>query len=272
MPGRPPSSRCTGPNTLGFRWDRIDDLDVASRGKAGQGGAGILQTGAKTLTPVAGDEDQAALRIEERKARRLFGAERGVVPEAPDDVQKRVDHRVSGDHDAALADALAAEIAGRLGGWGEVDVGERVGQRTVHLFGPRRAHIAGAQSRLHVSHRDLAVERGQRGGQGRRRIAVHQHAIGLEIVENPTHAAKHGLGDMGEVLVGAHNIQVIVRRYGEQGQDLVQHVAVLGGDADSGLDAGLGRQRLDHRRHLNRLGPSSEYAENSHARRFAFLK
>ena len=70
---------------------------------------------------------------------------------------------------------------------------------------------------------------------------------------------------MGEILVIAHHIQVEVGRNREQVQHLVQHASMLGGDADSRLNAGGISQGLDDRRHLDGFRPGSKNTQHTHS-------
>jgi hypothetical protein len=61
----------------------------------------------------------------------------------------------------------------------------------------------------------------------------------------------------------AHQVKVVVRNDVEELQDLVEHVAVLGGDTNEALDTVGGLERLDHWSHLDRFGAGAEHREDS---------
>ena len=94
---------------------------------------------------------------------------------------------------------------------------------------------------------------------------MDEDPVRLEFIENADHAAQNGGGNMDQVLVVAHDIEVEFGRDGEQPQHLVQHGAMLGRDADAGLDAGGIGQGLDDRGHLDRLWPGSENTQYTHS-------
>jgi hypothetical protein len=89
-----------------------------------------------------------------------------------------VDARVARDPDARGGDALAQQVL--AGGFGrrEVELGNRRGEPTVHLFGERLVLVVGAQPRLHMPERDFVIERRQRGDEGGGRVALRQHDLG----------------------------------------------------------------------------------------------
>jgi hypothetical protein len=212
---------------VGVQVDGIDDFEVAALAQSRQGAADALEPGAEVLAPVPGDQNQPAAGIEERE-QGLHGAPRlGVVVEPPGGVEEGVDHRVSGDDDALIGGALAPQVGARRLRRREVEVGDGIGQLAVHLLGPGREHVAGAQARLHVADRNLAEMRRQGGGERGGGIAVHQHAAGLAVVEHPFHAGQHGSGNVGEILIVAHDVEVVIGTDVEEFQHLVQHVPML---------------------------------------------
>ncbi len=238
--------------------DRIDDLHVAPRGEAQQAARDPFQAAVEILPPVAGDQDQPLRRIRARQVpvdRR--GAGRVGVQDA-DRIQQRVDHRVAGDHDARGVDAFAQQVVARLGGRREVQVGEHGGEPAVHFLRPGGVDVAGAQSGFDVADGDFGVERGQRGGEGRGRVALHQHAVGPEVGIHLAQPFEHRGRDVGQPLAVPHHVKVAVRADGEQVQHLIQHLPVLRGDADERRDAGGFGEAADDRRHLDGLGAGAD--------------
>ena len=66
-----------------------------------------------------------------------------------------VDHRVADEHDVVAGDALAGEVVDGVGRRHEQQVGDRVGDETVDLFG--HLPVAAAQARLDVRHRQVEL-------------------------------------------------------------------------------------------------------------------
>ena len=88
---------------------------------------------------------------------------------------------------------------------------------------------------------------------------MNEDDIGLARGEDRFHAAQNAGRDLREALVGAHDIEIEVGRDRKQFEQVVEHLAVLRGDADDRLDLRTARgERFDHRRHLDRIGPGPE--------------
>ena len=66
-----------------------------------------------------------------------------------------------------------------------------------------------------------------------------------------------------QVLVLAHDIEVVIGLDLEQVENLIQHLAVLAGDADLGLDAGRGVESLDDGSHLDRFRTRAEDGQHT---------
>mgnify|MGYP001824042190 CR=1 FL=1 len=67
-------------------------------------------------------------------------------------------------------------------------------------------------------------------------------------------------------LVFLHNIEINVGRDPRNVQHLVQHLAMLGGNAHPGLNGWLAFQRVDDRKHLDRFRPRPENRHNLHSK------
>jgi len=129
----------------------------------------------------------------------------------------------------------------------------------VHLFGERVAPVPRAQPCLHVSHADLPVLGRQRGHHHGRGVALHQDPVRPLRDQDRVEVGEDARGQPRQGLPGLHEVQIDVWRQVEQGEHLVEHLAVLRGGA--GADRKLvrpGLERADHRRHLDRLGPRAE--------------
>ncbi|EKD97403.1 MAG: hypothetical protein ACD_23C00945G0003 [uncultured bacterium] len=86
-----------------------------------------------------------------------------------------------------------------------------------------------------MRHGNLLVIRGQTGSKGGGGIAMHQHDVGLELAEHAFHTLQDGSSHVSQVLPGLHDVEVKVWLDGKQVQHLVQHLAVLGSNAESGV-------------------------------------
>ena len=143
-------------------------------------------------------------------------------------------------------------------------IGAHPGDEAVDLLGKRLELVEGAQARLDVAHLHPGIGRRDGRRHGRRRIALHQHPIGPLGGKNRLELGHHPGEHLGGRLAGAHDIEIVVHLDAEQLEHLIEHVAMLSGDADPRLDTGLGPQRRHHRSHLDRLGTGAEDRKNLH--------
>jgi hypothetical protein len=139
----------------------------------------------------------------------------------------RVDARVARDPDALGGNPLAQQVLARGLRRREVELGNRRGQPTVHLFGERLILVVGAQPRLHMPERDFVIECGKRGDEGGGRIALRQHDLGGRLAQYPVQPLQRAQRNLGQRLARGHNIEVYIGRQVEQAQHLVEHLAVL---------------------------------------------
>ena len=117
-----------------------------------------------------------------------------------------------------------------------------------------------AQAGLHVGHRDAQEERGQRGGEGGGGVALHHHHVRLLGQQDRPHAGDDPAADVEQVLAGPHQVQVDIGGDAEKGQHLVEHLPVLGGDADAHPENGaLAAQPGDDRGQLDGFRPGSQH-------------
>ena len=127
------------------------------------------------------------------------------------------------------------------------------------MIRPGAVDVAGAQAGLNVADGDLLVEGGKgRGGAGRG-VAMDEDHIGLHFFQDVAHAGEHAGGDVVEVLSLFHYVEVVVLGDLEDAQHLVQHLAVLTGDANYRLEFFRVFLELLHQgAHLDCLRPGSE--------------
>jgi hypothetical protein len=75
---------------------------------------------------------------------------------------------------------------------------------------------------------------------------------------------QHGCRQVNQILFRPHQCQIVIGHKLEEAQYFIQHVAVLAGHAENGMDRLGGSERLDHRRHLDRFWPGTENDQNFH--------
>lgn len=150
--------------------------------------------------------------------------------------KERVYDGVAGDGDTGRVDVFAQEVVAARLGRGEVVRRDLRGELTIGLLGPRAVDVARAQSRLDVRDPDLPVKGGERRGEGRRRVAVDENDVGLEVVQHIAHPQQHVGSHVVEILSRFHDVQVVIGGDIEEPKHLVEHLAVLRGDADADVE------------------------------------
>jgi hypothetical protein len=79
------------------------------------------------------------------------------------------------------------------------------------------------------------------------------------VAEGVAHARQDAGGDVGEVLAGTHEVEIDLGGDAEDRQHLIEHLPVLGGDADADGEVVRRLAELgDERSHLDGFGPGAE--------------
>jgi len=100
------------------------------------------------------------------------------------------------------------------------------------------------------------MERGERGGGRRRRVALDQEAVGGQSFEDLVHGRQHARGEGVEPLSGAHQIEVEVWGDAEARLHLIDRLPMLRGRAHGDLEGVRpGLEGTHHGCHLDHLGP-----------------
>ena len=155
---------------VGVQVHGVDQLDVAvALDQRPQGAAQLLEGRPEVLAPVRRHQDQAAPL---REVRERAPVARGDVARHP---LQGVDDGVAGDGDLVCGYVLAEQVVARPVGRGEVPLGERGRHRPVELLRERSVLPPRAQPGLDVADGNPRVERGQRGGERRRSVALDEH-------------------------------------------------------------------------------------------------
>ena len=231
----------------------IDHPDVRiSLAKRAYGRIDLSQSLALIFPPVRGQQEDA---VPVGPSQRLM-----VIRLAFGELQ-RVDGRVSGHDDLLFPDVLLQKVvpAGRCRG--KVKVSHAGDELTVHLLRIRGILMISTQPCLDMPDGDLLIERGERGCEGRRGIAVDQDHVGLLILQHRCQPLQDVAGDAVQGLAVLHDVQIMIGLDLECLQHAVQHLSVLGADADDALQLGMLFDRVDDRCHLDGLRPG---AENTH--------
>ncbi len=140
----------------------------------------------------------------------------------------------------------------------------QAGDAAIHFLGPGRLHIAGAQPRLDVDQRHAAIKSRQRRGHDRRRVALGHDAIGPIVGNRGVQPCEASGGHLGQRLVRRHHFQIAIDLNAEMRGHLVEHLAVLAGDANDRMDAVFPPAALvDQRGHFDGLGPGAERQQHA---------
>ena len=113
-----------------------------------------------------------------------------------------------------------------------------------------------------MAHSRLGVVGSQRPGKGGGGVPVDQHHVRLHLLDNALQALEHPGGDVRKGLPRLHDVQVVIGGDGEGFQHLVQHLAVLGGDAHQAFKLLPPLQLFDQGRHFDGLRPGAEHGHD----------
>ena len=171
---------------------------------------------------------------------------------------QRVDSRVARHEDRFRLFVLPQQILSRLLCRRKMVLRNHADRLPVKFLRKRRIQLIGAQPRLHVSHRNLHIKAGQRGGEGRRRVAMHQHKVGFRLGQHVFQLLHHAGGDVKKRLSVLHDRQIVIRRDVKRAEHLIEHLSVLSGHAAERPDVFSRPQLLNQRTHFNGLRPRAE--------------
>ena len=228
----------------------IRDLEIRMSVREGPDRAADLADGlAEVLAPMCRQQDEARGAAYERRARARPGR----------DPLHRVDHRVPGEEDRPLGvGALATEVLRRAGRRREVELRDLAHDAPHELLGEWARADARSQARLDVPDRRAAEERGEARGHRGRRVALHDDDVRPLLVDDPRDRPHGRRRDVFGPLVRLHEVEIVIGRDLEDAQDLVEHLAMLGGRADHRPRVGATPQLHDEWRELDRLRARSE--------------
>ena len=249
---------------LGIQVDRVDDVDIrALLRQIMEGPADIFKARPEILPAVAGHQNQTlAVQMQAEVLRKIIPPAVSLLAHPGGDDLEGVDDRIAGNPDVVRRHLLRQEVVPGPGRGGKMVIGYDPGEAAVQFLRIGPVFVPGAQARLHVPHRNPEIIRRQGRAKGGRGIPVDQDHIRPLLRQDLPEASQDPDGDVKEVLVRGHEVQVIIRHDPEDFQHLVQHLAVLGRDRHLDLEVPGLFQAQDHRGHLDGLGPGAENNEN----------
>ena len=219
---------------FGVAVDRQDEEHLGVvLGQAGDGASDGPHRLAPGLAAVGGHEHDSSGAVLQSRRQVLIGWWNPAV----DGDQERVDDGVTRDADGLRVGVLAQQVVPTGGGGTQMQCGHLADEPPVGLLREGRGDITGAQAGLDVEDGDLVVEGCERGGEGRGGVALDHDGVGAMCLDRPTHSLQGTVGDLGEGLSRGVDVEVVVGDDPEELVDLVEHLAVLSGDDDDGVEA-----------------------------------
>ena len=177
--------------------------------------------------------------------------------------EQRVDHRVAGDENVACRNALVEQRARCGKGGSEVDVRDRADDAPVDLLRERIEAIRGPQPGLDVANRHPRVEARERRRHRRGGVALDDGEVRAHLGEHFRYPGDGASGQIRKRLTRLHQAEIDLGAQLERADHLVEHLAVLAGDAAHYRESvGFTLERLDDRRQLDRLRPRAEYDQD----------
>jgi len=173
-------------------------------------------------------------------------------------VQQRVDNRIARHVNLVPVHPFPEQIGAGCLGRGPVHIGHEPRDATIHLLRERFVLVVRPQPGLDVADLCAPVIRRQAGHHRGGRVALHQHPIGAFGLDERVQQHEHASGHLRWILPLSHHIQIIIRADVENGQNVIQQLAMLRRYAHTTIE----RLRpavhgLHNRGHLDRFRPCS---------------
>jgi hypothetical protein len=222
--------------------DGVNDFDVIPPSEADEGGTDLIEAAAKAFAPVRCDDDEFLRGISAES----IEANKFACIESLLDVQDCVNAGISGDGDGGWVHAAAVEVLGGAFGGSEVKGGDLPGEGAVYFLGEWLIRIAGTEPCLNMTNWGFGIERAQRTAESSGGIALNEDDVWFLFGENRLQSGDDARGGLVEGLPRTHDVEVPVWGHVECVQNLVEHLAVLRGDADTDVEvirAGLRENR-----------------------------
>ena len=211
------------------------------------------------LPPVPRYQHHPFVILRERSDRRIFRHITFSQHILHDPVQ-RINHRIPRHRNPLLRHPFVQQILPAQCRRRKIIRGNPPRHLPVHFLRPGAVKIMRPKPCLHVSHRNLPIERRHRRRHRSRRVPMDQNDIGLDLIQHIPHPGQHPRRDIVQVLPLLHDIQIIIRLHIENCQHLVQHFPMLPRHAHNRLERlRILLERLHQRTHLNRLRPRSKH-------------
>ena len=128
--------------------------------------------------------------------------------------EERINHGIADPMDLVGGDSLPQQVVVGIGGWGQEQVADLVGEDPIHLFG--HPHVATAQAGFEMRYLYMEFLRNQGAGDGRVDVPSDHHQVGLvgehhllEGLHHPRGLHRVTAATDPEVLVGARHTELL---------------------------------------------------------------
>jgi hypothetical protein len=244
--------------------NRIEDLDIRPVCRnLRKCAADVLKSLSEILPPVTRYQDQSLRWIQKRELRSETVLEPRVFFYQGKGGEKGVNCCIACDVYGLRIYCLVDEVLSCAGSGSKMQVRNGPRNPAIHLFGIGSKFVSGPKTRLHMGDFRAAVKRGKSGGHSGSGVTVHENQVRTILREHAPQTGQYRAGYLEKVLAGPHDVEVKIRIYIERRKDLVEHLPVLSGNADSaGEVTGMPLQFLYDGRHFYGFGAGAEYDEN----------
>src|SRR5664280_2452499 len=173
-----------------------------------------------------------------------------------------VDDRVSDDVDPVAVDTCVQEILSSLDSRRKAQVGDLIRQHAVHFLGEGTELLMRPESGLDMTDRDLRISRRESSHERCGGVSMDQDHVRLQLSNCIRDLRSKCRCQVWKRLALLHDLEISPHQDLEHVHDVVQHLHVLPGQKHMTLKSGVSLQRLDDRRHLNRLRARAKDAQN----------
>src|SRR5262249_30321418 len=143
----------------------------------------------------------------------------------------------------------------------EVDGGQSRGDNAIHFFREGLREIAGAEAGLDVADGDALVKSGERATERRSGVALDDHEGGSFLAEDGLELRQNVRRGLRERLAGLHAIEIVLGRDAKRGEHLIEHAAMLRGNAGARDEFAALLRVEECWREFDGFGPGAENEE-----------
>ena len=181
----------------------VEDLDVVSLRQDGEGLAYLQDTLAEAFAPMAGDENEPLAAVDPAIAPGHRCLKVRILIDAGGAYLQCVDDGVAGNPNRCVVITFLEELLTGALGRAVVTRSHDGGDAPVRFLRKRIHQVAGAKPRLNMTDLYAPMEGSERGGHGRRGVALDQDPGRPKLLEHRINSADNRARDAGERLAPA---------------------------------------------------------------------